>query len=129
MAASNYMTEEDTESIWDTSLDTTRFGNIGVRIAEILNFFINDDATSQVTNTAYTPICEQLSEEALIELIAAAKVEKAVQPWDFITSNVVRITSNVIKRNMFIIDKIRKLQGTNAWEMTRKTLPSSKVEW
>ena len=73
MAASNYMTEADTESIWDTTLDTTRFGKIGVRIAEILNFWINGDATSQVTDTGVTPILEQLSEECLVELIAAAK--------------------------------------------------------
>jgi hypothetical protein len=62
------MTEADVESIWDTTWDTTRFGNIGVRIAEILNFLVNEDATSQVTDTSVTPILEQISEEILLEL-------------------------------------------------------------
>ena len=65
------MTEVDTESIWDTALDTTRFGKIGIRIAEQLNFWVNEDATSQVTSTAIIPILEQLSEEILMDLIAS----------------------------------------------------------
>lgn len=108
MAASNYMTEADTESIWDTSLDTTRFGKIGVRMAEILNFWINDDATSQVTDGAYTPILEQLSEEGLVRLIAASKENAVTDPWNFIQANVSNVMSQLIEENYLILDRIRK---------------------
>ena len=126
MAASNYMTEADTESIWDTTLDTTRFGKIGVRIAEILNFAINMDATSQVTNTAVTPLLEQLSEEILIELIAAAKMNAVTNPWDFIQTNVVLITSRNLRKNKTILDMIKqKLEKKVRIKFSNKyTLPS-----
>lgn len=88
MAASNYMTEADTESIWEADLNTARFGKIGDRIAEVLNFWIYRDATQQCTNTAVTPILEQISEECLMELLAAAKQSAVTDPWDFIASNV-----------------------------------------
>ena len=101
------MTEADTESIWGVALDTTRFGKIGVRIAEVLNFWINGDATSQVTNTAVTPLCEQLSEEALIRLIAAAQINSVIDPSRFIQANVVSITSKVVRDNKLILDKIK----------------------
>lgn len=123
------MTEADTESIWDTSLDTTRFGNIGVRIAEQLNFWVNDDATSQVTNTAVTPILEQISEEILMELIAASKVEKTVQPWEFIQANVVRMSWRILKNYGIILEKIRRVLGNSKIELVRKTLPSSTSNW
>lgn len=85
------MTEADTESIWSATLDTARFGKIGVRIAEFINFKIYHDATNQCTNTAVTPILEEFSEEVLIELIAAAKMNAVNSPWDFISSNVMMI--------------------------------------
>lgn len=112
MVATNYMTEEDTESIWDTALDTTRFGKIGVRMAEILNFWVNGDATSQVTNTAVTPILEQLSEEALVRLIMAAKANKMNDPWLFIQANVSSVMIQVIQDNREILKEIRnKVNG------------------
>lgn len=107
MAASNYMTEADTESIWDTTLDTTRFGKIGVRIAELLNFWINNDATSQVTDTGVTPILEQLSEEILMSLINAAKSNKFTDVWQFIQMNVTRITSQAIQDNWVVLNAIK----------------------
>ena len=110
MAASNYMTEADTESIWDVSLDTTRFGKIGVRIAKILNFWVYDDATNQCTNTAITPMFEQLSEEILMELINAAKANKFTDVWAFITGNVMRISSKVIRANIEILDFIKLIE-------------------
>ena len=88
MAAANYMTELDVESIWDTTWDTTRFGNIGVRIAEIINFLVTGDATSQVTNAAVLPILEHISEEILLELKLAAQANAITVPWDFIQANI-----------------------------------------
>ena len=103
------MTEADTESIWDTALDTNRFGKIGVRIAELLNFAVNGNATSQVTSTAVTPIMEQLSEEILIELIATAKISAVTDPWDFIASNVVSVASRCLRKNQDIINDIQEV--------------------
>jgi len=109
MVATNYMTEADTESIWSATLDTTQFGKIGVRLAEILNFYINGDATSNITNTGVTPILEQLSEEGLMRLLAAAKIDKMVNPWDFIQSKVVNIMRDLIQENWLIIERIREI--------------------
>lgn len=117
MAATNYMTEADTESIWDTALDTTRFGKIGVRMAEILNFYINNDATSQVTNTAYTPILEHVSEECLIELIAAAKESAVTDPWLFIQANVMSFMMRKINEWRELLD-IMKIAGSLKYHYT-----------
>jgi hypothetical protein len=123
------MTEADTESIWDATLDTDRFGKIGVRIAEILNFWVNDSATSQVTNTAVTPIMEQLSEEILFDLINAAKVNKYVDVWQFIQMNVTRIATKAIRDNRILLEKAKKILGQSKIELVRKTLPSSTSKW
>ena len=109
MAASNYMTEADTESIWATTLDTTRFGKIGVRIAEILNFEIMNDATSQITTAAVLPILEHLSEEGLILLIASAKVNALHDPYEFMISHAISVMDEVLGRNQRWIKKIKKV--------------------
>lgn len=109
MAASNYMTELDTESIWDTLLDTARFALIGVRIAEILNFEINSNATEQVVDTAVTPILEQLSEEGLFRLIAAAKLNAVINPWDFVQANVISVMNQIIQENQYMINRIKEV--------------------
>lgn len=123
MVASSYMTEADTESIWDTSLDTTRFDKAGVRIAEQLNFWVNDDSTSQVTNGAVTPILEQLSEEILFDLYSSAKIEKPVNPWDFVQTNVVRVSWRILRNYDKLLDKIKKILGRDkSIEIVRRTL-------
>lgn len=82
------MTRLDTENIWGTTIDTTRFEKIGIRIAEILNFLVHGDATTNVTDTGCLPILEQISEEILFDLIAAAKGSDSVVPWVFIQANI-----------------------------------------
>ncbi len=84
------MTEVDTESIWATALDTTRFGKIGVRMAELVNWKIYRDATNQCTNVAVLPVIEHFCEEVLILLIGAAKINGLHDPWEFIQGNVMR---------------------------------------
>lgn len=123
------MTELDTESIWDVSLDTARFGKIGIRIAEQLNFWVNEDATSQVTSTAVIPIMEQLSEEILLDLITAAKAYSPTQPWDFIQANVIRVSQRILRNYSILLIKIQKILGTRKIELVRKTLPSSTTNW
>lgn len=89
MAASNYITSEtDMESIWEFGIETAKFALIGVRMAEILNHRIYNDATQQVTDTAHLPILKQISEECMHELIAASKETAVERPWDFIQANV-----------------------------------------
>lgn len=107
------MTELDTESIWNTLLDTTRFGKIGIRIAEQLNFWVNDNATDQVTSTAVLPILEQISEEILLDLISSSKTYAVDRPWDFIQANVIRISWRILKNYDIILDKIKKILGRN----------------
>ncbi len=123
------MTEADTESIWDTTLDTTRFGKIGVRIAEQLNFWVNDDATKQVTNGAVTPILEQISEEILIELIAASQVRQIVNPVQYIRGNVVKVSQRILRDYGHLLIKIGRILGNEKMELVSCDLPSSTSDW
>jgi hypothetical protein len=123
MAAANYMTELDVESIWANDWDTTRFGKIGVRIAKILNFLISADATSQVTNTGATPILEQISEEILLELAAKAKLAKAVKPWNFILANLSKIDWEYY--DTYLLRKVRQVEGHEKIEMVTCRLPTT----
>jgi hypothetical protein len=121
------MTEADVESIWDTTWDTTRFGNIGVRIAEILNFLVNGDATSQITDTSVTPILEQISEEILLELANAAKVNKYQDIWQYISANISKIDWGFY--DTYLLKKVRQKLGYTKLEMVRKILPKSTTDW
>ena len=109
MAASNYMTEADTESIWAATLDTTRFGKIGVRIAEFINFKIYRNATTQCTNTAVLPLLEEFSEEVLIDLVASAKISVTVNPWDFISAH---ISDYLIRKYKIWKDEFKEIRET-----------------
>jgi len=127
LVATNYMKEADTESIWNTQLDTTRFGKIGVRIAEQLNFWINDDATSQITDTKVTPILEQISEEILIGLLNKAKVEK--DPYQFMAMQVTRTSRDILRNYGDILQKIRQVISKEKIELVQRDLPSSTSDW
>ena len=129
MAASGYMTEVDTESIWNTTIETARFTKINIRIAEQLNFWCNDNATTQVTSAAVTPVLEQISEEILLELIAASKTYAVDRPWDFIQANVGRISRKILTNYGIILNKIRTILGSTKIELTKVTLPSSTSNW
>jgi len=122
MAASNYMTEVDVESIWDTAWDTTRFGKIGIRIAEMLNFLVNGDSTSQVVNTAVLPILEQISEEILLDLKLAAQANAIVVPWDFISANISKIDWKFY--DTYLLKKVREIINSGAtMEFVHRRLP------
>lgn len=111
MAASGYMTEEDTELIWSTSISTAQFDKINVRIGELLNFWITGDAATDITNTAVLPIVEHLSEETLIELLGASKVTGIVIPYDWITANVSKIVTDLLSRNWRLLEKVADKLG------------------
>ena len=111
MASSGYMTELDTESIWDTVLDTARFTKINVRLGEILNFHVRADHDSQtdITDTKVLPILEQLSEEALVELISSAKTIDHPIPVEYVMSHAVSVMSSLLKKNYWTIRTIKEL--------------------
>lgn len=127
MAAVGYMDETDVESIWDTEWVTARFALINVRLAEILNFLVTGDATSQVTNTAVTPILEQISEEVLLELANAAKANKFSDIWNFISANISKIDWKYY--DTYLLEKVRKKLGYSRMELIGKRLPSSTTLW
>lgn len=129
MAASSYMTRTDTQTIWDVTLDNTRYALVAVRIAEQLNFWANDNSTTQVTNTAVTPILEQMSEEILLELIQASKSYAVEKPWDFIQANVARISTRILINYDLVLEKIKNILGSTKLELTRVSLPSSTGPW
>ena len=129
MASSGYMTIADTRSIWETALaDATRFGYINVRFGEILNFKCrkDKDATTDITETKVLPILEQISEEGLVRLIAAAKIDATNDPWSFIQANVVSIMSKVLRDNRELIEEIKLVLETKVrLKFSNKlTLPS-----
>ena len=107
MTASSYMTRTDTQTFWDATLDSTRYDLVAVRIAEQLNFWVNHDATSQVTDIRVTPILEQISEEILLEIIQASKSYAVEKPWDFIRSNVSRISRKILSTYGILLEEIR----------------------
>jgi hypothetical protein len=121
------MTEADVESIWDTAWDTARFDRINVRIAKILNFLVNENSTSQVTDTSVTPILEQISEEVLLELSNAAKAAGVTNPWDFIAANVSKIDWKYY--DTYLLERVRQKLGQSKIELTRRILPSSTSNW
>ena len=123
------MTELDTESIWDASFDTTRFDKINIRIAEQLNFWVNDDSTIQVTNAAVTPQLEQLSEEILLDIVQSSKSYAVEKPWDFIQALVSRVSTRILANYDPLLKKISKILGNTGIELTVSHLPSSKSNW
>lgn len=125
MAASNYMTEADVESIWDTAWDTARFGKIGIRIAEILNFLVSGDATSQITDTSVIPILEQISEEILLDLKLAAQANAIVVPWDFISANISKIDWSFYDN--YLLKKVRQKLGHTKIELVTRSLPNKTI--
>lgn len=126
MVAIGYMTEADVESIWSTKWDATRFTYINVRIAEMLNFLVNDDATDQVVNTACTPVLEQISEEILLELAMAAKATGTNNPWNFIMARISKIDWKYYDN--YLLKKVRQKLGHTKIELVTKKLPA-KSEW
>lgn len=107
MAAVNYMTEADSEGLWDFEIATARFALIGVRMAEILNHRINKDSTQQITDTAHIPILEQISEECMHELIGASKMTGVSDPWLFIQANVMAFMNRKLRQWKDFLDAIQ----------------------
>lgn len=115
------MTEADVESIWGTTWDTTRFGKIGIRIAEMLNVLVYDDATNQCTDIRVTPVLEQISEEILLSLANAAKANKFTDIWGFIAANISQIDWKFY--DGYLLKKVRKiLNRDKSIEMVTRTL-------
>lgn len=123
------MTELDTESIWDVALTTARFDKINIRIAEQLNFWVYDNSTRQVTNTAVKPVLIQLSEEILLDLIQSSKSYAVEKPWDFIQANVHRVSTRILANYDIVLDKIKNILGSEKMELTNVRLPSSTSNW
>ena len=123
MAFAGYMTELDTESIWDTEWDTTRFGKINIRIGEIINFLVYGDATTEITSTAVLPIAEQISEEILLDLKLAAQANAITVPWDFIAANISKIDWKFY--DTYLLKKVREKLGQTTIEMVTRRLPTT----
>ena len=106
MAPAGYMTELDFESIWGATIATARFTLINVRLGEILNYLLTDDAATDITETKVLPILEQLSEEALINILQGAKSNKFAEVWAFMAANASRIMSKVLEDNRKIVKRV-----------------------
>ena len=129
MAASGYMTEVDFESIWGATIETARFNLINVRLGEILNYFFTRDAATDITATTVLPILEQLSEEALLNLLNGAKANKFSDVWQFINANASSVMSRILRENPEIVEMVKQDLGTRKIELTNTYLPSSNSKW
>lgn len=114
MVSLGYMTKLDTESIWNVVLDATRFGKINVRMGELLNILVRKDKDSQtdITDAKILPMLEQISEEALLELIQASKSNRTTDPWNFIQANVFRVISKIYRSNTKLMILLQEQQET-----------------
>lgn len=106
MAAAGYMDEDDFEDIWDATIATAKFDLINVRLGEILNYLLTADAATDITDTKVLPILEQLSEEALMNILQASKSNKFNDVWQFMQINATRIMSKVLWDNKAIVKKL-----------------------
>ena len=125
MAFAGYMDETTTEGIWDTVWDTTRFALINIRIGEVLNFLVTDNATTEITSTAVLPILEQISEEILLDLKLAAQANAIVVPWDFIQANISKMDWKFY--DTYLLKKVRKVMGHEKMEITQSNLHSGGI--
>lgn len=85
MASSGYSDETTFNSVWNTTVVSARFTNLNVQIGGVLNFLISGDAATDTTETTVTPILRQISDELILRIMALSKVEKTVNPWDFLS--------------------------------------------
>lgn len=112
MASSGYIAEEtDFESIWGATIATARFDLINVRLGEILNYLLTGDAATDITDTKVLPILKQLSEEALMNILQAAKSNKFNDVWQFMGMNATRIMSKVLWDNRLIMKRVQVTLG------------------
>ena len=125
MAFAGYMDETKVESIWDTEWDTTRFDAINLRIGKVINFLVNDNATTEITNVAVLPILEQISEEILLDLKLAAQANAIIVPWDFIQANISKMDWKFY--DTYLLKKVRNILGHEKMEFTTSRLPDTKV--
>ena len=123
MAAAGYMTIGDVQSIWTSQWDATRFNFINIRIAEMLNFLVHGDSTTNVTNTGCLPILEQISEEILLELEMAAKATGTNNPWNFIQARISKMDWRYYDN--YLLKKVRQKLGHTKIEMVTRRLPTT----
>ena len=111
MASSGYMTELTTEGIWGVELTTAQFDLINVRLGSILNFTVraDKDAQTDVTDTKVLPMLEQASEEALFDLLQAAKTDKFNDVWQFVNAKSIWVMSRLLFQNRRIIAEIKEV--------------------
>ena len=122
MAFAGYMDETTVESIWDTVWDTTRFGNINLRIGQVLNFLVMGNATTEITSTAVKPMLAQISEEILLDLKLAAQANSIIVPWDFITANISKLDWKFY--DTYLLKKVREIVNSGAtMEFVTRHLP------
>ena len=129
MAPAGYMTELDFESIWGATIETARFTKINVRLGEILNYFFTRDAATDIADTKVLPILEQLSEEALMNLLNGAKANKFVDVWQFINANASSVMSRILRENPEIVEMVKSDLATKKMEITSSHLPSNSSAW
>lgn len=106
MVSSGYMTEATFEGIWDADITTARFDLINVRLGGILNYLITQDGATDTTDTKVLVIYEQMCEEAMLNILQAAKSNKFSDVWQFIQTNAVRVMAKVLWDNRTIIEML-----------------------
>ena len=130
MAVAGYGVEATVESIWDHAWATARFDLINIAIGTRFNFWINGIAQTDITDTSVKAILAVETNDLFAYWNSLAKVEKTVQPWDFIT---LWLNNNLMGdgfHNYFreTITKCKELLGHDKMEMSSTTLPSASLK-
>jgi hypothetical protein len=130
VVSSGYGVEATVESIWDTEWVTARFDFINIALGTRFNFWITGNAATDITDTKVVKLLEVESNDMFAYWAALAKVEKTVNPWDFIQ---IWMKENFMGDgflNYFreLILECRKILDQDKWELVSKSLPSDGTE-
>lgn len=126
MTSSGYGVEATVESIWNTAWATARFDFINIALGGRFNFWITGDAGTDITNVLITDLLEVESNDLFAYWNAIAKVEKTVNPWDFIQ---IWMANNLMGDGFLTyfektIEKCKNIIGEGGIEMVKVNLPS-----
>lgn len=120
MASLGYGVETTVESIWSTFWDTTKFNFINVLIGTQFNFWITDDAGTDITDTEVKEILKQETHALFAFWNAITKIESTSNPWEFISvwMNDYLSGDDFYRRYRLLIEKCaRILSQTEAIEL------------
>lgn len=131
MVSSGYGVEGTVESIWNTAWETIRFDFINIELGTRFNFWITGDAATDITDSKVVKLLEVESNGMFAFWNAMAKIEKTVNPWDFIDIWMKEHMAGDQFYDFFkiMIEKCKNILNEGGIELVTRYLPSSTSDW